>query len=666
MSNFYIGLSGLQVAQSALETIGTNITNAATPGYHRQQVEISAMPLDSLKVGVSSGGAMVEQISRQMDMLLEREIIRQEPLLGQANQELQTLQTIEAALGDLDEEGLGKAINNFYNALSELSAQPNSQAHLEQVVWTGEALASMIRNLSSFVTGLKYNIGLESQDVITSANNLLDKIADYNSEIHATSVAGGNTNLLRDKRDEAISELSELLPVSVHIQGMQYGMVNVEAWGVPMVMRTDTTKLEIDITDDDLMGVSVMGAAHYDPSVTGGKVGALLELHNSLIPDIQEQLDTLAGSIIETMNELHVQGVGSEGSFTELTGWRNENLPIDQWSDTVEAGDMYLRVTDTATGAVTRYHVMTVDPAVDDVDSVVAAFNALIDPLAIPPIDSHVHASNNSGALHLYADNGYEFDFLPAVSTEPNPATLNITGTASANFSGIYTGDVEEVYTVNIHGNGDVASSLDLYAQVENSAGEVVATINIGNGYAPGDPVYFDNGLSVAFNAGSFNNGDSFTVDALVESDSSGVLAAMGINSFFSGHDAETITVSQRLIDRPQLLASAIGPEMTDNENLVRMASLAESPIGRLGELGVGDYYRRMITDIGHEVSSRENRKVALDTVRKQLMNHRDAISGVDTNEEAAKMLMYEQMFQAVSKFITTQNRALQDLMEII
>ncbi|MFW5839478.1 MAG: flagellar basal body rod C-terminal domain-containing protein [Planctomycetota bacterium] len=47
-------------------------------------------------------------------------------------------------------------------------------------------------------------------------------------------------------------------------------------------------------------------------------------------------------------------------------------------------------------------------------------------------------------------------------------------------------------------------------------------------------------------------------------------------------------------------------------------------------------------------------------------MNHRDAISGVDTNEEAAKMLMYEQMFQAVSKFITTQNRALQDLMEII
>jgi flagellar hook-associated protein 1 FlgK len=193
-----------------------------------------------------------------------------------------------------------------------------------------------------------------------------------------------------------------------------------------------------------------------------------------------------------------------------------------------------------------------------------------------------------------------------------------------------------------------------------------MATINIGSGYATSDPVFFDNGLSVAFNAGTFNNGDTFSVDALVQSDESGALAAMGVNAFFSGDDAETIAVTQRMIDKPGLLCASVGPEMTDNENLVRMAALAEDPIANLGGLGIGDYYRRMITDIGHEVASRENRKVSLDTVRKQLLNQRDMISGVDTNEEAARMLMFEQMFQAVSKFITTQNRALQDLMQII
>ncbi len=657
MTNFYIGLSGLQVAQSALETIGTNITNAATPGYHRQQVEISSLPLDSLKVGVSSGGAIIEDIARKMDLLLEKEITRQQPMLGEAEQELQTLQTIEAALGDLDEEGIGKAINNFFNALSELSAQPNSQAHLEQVVWTGEALASQIRNMSHFITGLKHNISLESRDVINTANNLLEKIADYNAEIHSTSVAGGNTNLLRDKRDEAITQLSQLLPVTAHIQGMRYGMVNVEAWGIPMVMRTDTTKLEVDIIDDDKLGVSVLGAAHYDPSVTGGKIGALLKLHNTLIPEIQGQLDTLAGTVIETINELHVQGVSKEGSFAELTGWRNESTEFTDWSDTVEDGEMFVRVTDKATGQIQRHKVMDVDADVHTVQDVVDAFNAIA-------ATTHVNASNNFGALHLYADNGYEFDFLPAVSSEPE--TSAITGTATANFSGIYTGESEDTYTVTIHGSGAVSSSPDLYAQVENSAGNVMATINIGSGYATSDPVFFDNGLSVAFNAGTFNAGDSFSVDALVQSDQSGALAAMGVNAFFSGDDAETIAVTQRMIDKPGLLCASVGPEMTDNENLVRMAALAENPITNLGGLGIGDYYRRMITDIGHEVASRENRKVSLDTVRKQLLNQRDMISGVDTNEEAARMLMFEQMFQAVSKFITTQNRALQDLMQII
>ncbi len=654
MSNFYIGLSGLQVSQAAIETIGTNITNAATEGYHRQSARISPMPLDYLNKQTSSGGAEITDIVRQMDFLLENEIIRQHPQTGQNEQELITIRTLEAALGDLDEEGVGVAINDFFNSLHELAAQPNSQAHLEQVVWSGEAMASLFRNMSQFITGLKENILLEAQDVTTQMNNLMGKIGDYNMKIHGVSVVGGNTNLLKDQRDAAIEELSGLIQVTTHQQGIKTGMLNVEAWGIPVVVRAQVTGLEIDRVGDGTIGVSVEGADHYDKRVAGGKVGALLNLYNEVIPSLEEKFNALAGTIIERVNELHVQGVGSEGSFSELTGWRSSQETFDQWASGVEDGPVYVRVIDESTGTVTRHHVMDVDADVHDIDDVVTALDAI----------ANLNAANNNDALHIYADNGYKFDFLPAMSSGPD--VNNITGTTGAAFTGAYTGSQAETYTFHVEGSGEVGQSSNLYLRVEDSAGQVVGKLNVGQGYPTGDRLHFAEGLEISLQAGTFNAGDSFQLEAYASSDESGVLAALGINTFFSGTTASDISVMQRLVDKPTLVASSISAEMTDNKNLTRMAQLGDARHDDLDQLSINDYYRRLLTDIGHEVATREARKEALNTVRKQMLNNRDMISGVDVNEEAAKLIMFENMFQAISKFIVTQNKALQDLMQLI
>jgi flagellar hook-associated protein 1 FlgK len=654
MSNFYIGLSGLQVSQAAIETIGTNITNAATDGYHRQAARISPLPLDYLNKQTSSGGAEITDIVRQMDFLLENEIIRQHPDTGQNEQELTTIRTLEAAMGDLDEEGVGVAINSFFNSLHELAAQPNSQAHLEQVVWSGEAMSSLFRNMSQFITGLKDNILLEAQDVTTQMNNLMGKIGDYNMKIHGVTVVGGNTNLLKDQRDAAIEELAGLIQVTTHQQGIETGMLNVEAWGIPVVVRAQVTELEIDRVGDGSIGVSVKQADHYDTRVTGGKVGALLNLYNEVIPAIEEKFNALAGSIIERVNELHVQGVGREGSFTELTGWRSSQETFDQWASGVEDGDLYVRVIDQATGDVERHLAITVDADVHDIDDIVAALDAI----------PNLNAANNNDALHVYADNGYKFDFLPAISTIPD--VDNITGTSSATFAGAYSGEEAETYSFHVEGGGEVGESANLYLRVEDSAGQVVAKLNVGEGYPTGDLLDFAEGLKVSLDAGTLNAGDSFELEALATSDASGALAALGINTFFSGSTASDIQVVDRLIDKPTLVAASISPEMTDNKNLTRMAQLGDARHDDLDQLSINDYYRRLLTDIGHEVATREARKEALNTVRKQMINNRDMISGVDVNEEAAKLIMFENMFQAISKFIVTQNKALQDLMQLI
>jgi len=125
MSNFDIGLSGLDAAKKAMDVIGNNIANAATDGYHRQRVELS--PSYSTQQGsvLIGGGVNVKSVTRMMDVLLEQEILQQQSSLEQISQEFSTLLTIENAFGELSTEGggLNASIDSFFNSLQDLTVE---------------------------------------------------------------------------------------------------------------------------------------------------------------------------------------------------------------------------------------------------------------------------------------------------------------------------------------------------------------------------------------------------------------------------------------------------------------------------------------------------------------------------------------------------------------
>ena len=83
MSNLHIGLSGMRVAQQALDLIGTNISNAATEGYHRQDARIAPVYYGGGGFSGVGGGAEVIEVRRNMDVLIEEELVRQNPLYKQ-------------------------------------------------------------------------------------------------------------------------------------------------------------------------------------------------------------------------------------------------------------------------------------------------------------------------------------------------------------------------------------------------------------------------------------------------------------------------------------------------------------------------------------------------------------------------------------------------------
>jgi len=643
----------LNAAEQALDVIGNNIANSATEGYHRQRIELSPSPPvreGSFLVGT---GVNVDGVARVIDNLLEREILRQYSSLGQVDRELVTLQSVESVLGEFTSEdsGLNAAIDNFFNSLQDLSTNPADGVWQNQVVSDAEVMAGQFRRLGEFLTTLETEIQLEMENTVDSINALTSQIAELNEQIQQVEVGGGTASSLHDQRDKLISDVAAL--IGVETQSRDYGVVDVIIAGMPVVMGATTIELEADLNSSGQMGISVKGEANYTTNITGGAVGGLMALRNDVLSDIHDDLDLLAAAIIQGINQLHVQGVGSSGSFTELTGWKMLSEDAADFGSNVGDGSIYVRVTDTSTGEATR-HEIAIDASSDSLTSIAAAFDAI----------TGLNAVVVNSALSITADAGYEFDFLPAVLSAPTASTL--TGSPpTISVSGIYEGTANDTFTFTVSGAGSVGNGT-LQLIVTDGSSNAVATLNVGSGYEAGAALEVGNGIKIALTTGSLNDGETFEVEAFADTDTSGVLAAIGINTFLSGNGADDMAVCSAVSSTPSRIAASLGADMTDNTNALRLAGVRGETLSSLGSLTCGEFYRQVVANVGLEVSTRDMEQSNVELIVQNLESRRDDISGVDINEEAAELLIYEQMFQAMAKYISTVQTSMDSLMEIL
>ena len=217
MQNYSIALSGLEAAQKSLDIIGNNIANAATDGYHRQRIELTPKYLTEVGTTIFGGGVEVDRITRLIDSLLEVEILSQQSSLKHVSQELTTLQTIENTFGELSVGStLSKTLDEFFNALQDLSTHPSEIVWQNQVVTNSQNLAEQLRTLAKILSRLEEEIQLEAQNVIERINTLTSEIAELNDKIERIEITGGMANNLRDQRDQLLVELAELARIETH------------------------------------------------------------------------------------------------------------------------------------------------------------------------------------------------------------------------------------------------------------------------------------------------------------------------------------------------------------------------------------------------------------------------------------------------------------------
>lgn len=292
-----IGLSSLQSQQAAIEVASGNVANVNTPGFHRRQVVMSESP-------TTPGGVAVVDVTRVKSNYLYSRIEAAEAEKAAAQVFSEIMQQVESILSATPDKSLSSILDRFFNALRELSAKPEDLSLRTVVVEAGRDVAAAFNGLHSALSELQKSLGAQADQLVEQAANSAKTAAEANAQ---AAQAGAKRPELADRRDQALRELARVLGTKSSSDGSAAFI-----GGTSVVQDGWFRKFGLTYSADGAQLIWLESGEIVQN--VKGSLGETLRLRNEVLPDYIKQLDDIALSFVNAVNELHKQGIDLEGS----------------------------------------------------------------------------------------------------------------------------------------------------------------------------------------------------------------------------------------------------------------------------------------------------------------------------------------------------------------
>jgi len=318
-SAFDIGRKSLQAQLAGLNITGNNIANVNTEGYSRQKLQLSPSLPIKLPDGTFGTGVDIDGIQRVRDQLVDRQLRNELELKGYYQSLEQIYSEIETIMNEPSETGLRSQISEFFDNFYELANDPENSTIRFNLRSQAETMSLAFNRIDEQIRILSQDIDFEIRSTIDRFNALTNEVAELNNQIITyEGVSKGAASDLRDQRDRALDEMSEMM--EIYIFENPNGSVNVAAQSQTIVTSNYPVQFDIQTRNENGNLVSDI-ISQVDGSVfqaNNGKLGALIEARNTLIPYYRDRLNDLAKEIIDNVNTIHQNGVGLKGTSTEI------------------------------------------------------------------------------------------------------------------------------------------------------------------------------------------------------------------------------------------------------------------------------------------------------------------------------------------------------------
>ena len=308
LGSLEIGKRALNVQRMGITIAGHNLANVNTPDFARQRPEIT--------------GAEVTQIRQIRDKILEARFRQLTQDSAGSDVESERLRQLEVLFGDLSDTGITRALSEFWDAFSDLTTQPESQAARITAIQNGETLAAELKGLYLDFSQMHTDLDTEIQDEVTQVNQIAESIARLNREIIAIEGTGVNANDQRDRRAQHLTELSEIINFSATEE--DNGSTRLTIGGFALVDGVNVSELKKNTVSTASLGVTssigdvstttILSEGGLPISITRGKLAGLINVRDNRIPEMVERLDLLTNTLMDEVNDLHRSGYGLDGT----------------------------------------------------------------------------------------------------------------------------------------------------------------------------------------------------------------------------------------------------------------------------------------------------------------------------------------------------------------
>ena len=319
MASIYdVGSSALNSMQRAIATTGHNIANVNTEGYSRQEVLLGTRTPERVGQVEIGTGVEVSNIRRAHDHFLMTDVQTRSSSNGYFQLYAKTAQSVDGLLAD-PSTGIAPAINQFFVAMEAVASNPSSIPEREVLLSQAEVLTQRFNYVDTRLSEFAEELNTRMANMTDNINALAIDIAQLNESIASfKSGSRGMPNDLLDRRDQAITDLSNLIGVQTATQ--EDGSINVLIGkGQRLVTGSNAEQLRMvlpaiqDGPSQLYLSVPSGAESEVTSKLVGGELGGVLDAGLKLINKARREVGLLAAGITETFNRQHSQGSDLNG-----------------------------------------------------------------------------------------------------------------------------------------------------------------------------------------------------------------------------------------------------------------------------------------------------------------------------------------------------------------
>ena len=700
-----IGQSALNASQAWISVTGNNLANADTEGYSRQYVDQRDAGGLTTKPGAQGLGVNAQQIMRFFDSFLERSYVRQATNSARWDEQDTIMTSLENIFNESNRSGLSSSLNKFFTAWQDLALRPEDTATRESLLSYADNLSDMFGSTMDGIKAIQKEMDVSIGQTVDRVNDLSKAIADLNRQITSNTVDGvSNPNSLLDKRDQLVRELASLADVETIDNGKGNFRVQLTT-GQPLVdgqssyeLRVMGPQAENRLTADSAYRGSVQfdGADSHEYTVeivNGGSAGD--------VPPPQFRVSLDGGKTWlrdDDGKELRFDITDSDGDgTTDQVLVKNLKISFSA-ADNFHAGDKFditpkdglywieptrgpenitpqvgFDGTDNLSrltgGKLAAYYNIRDDNCGRYMDELNAVASSLIWEV------NRIHSQGSGLSMLDYAQGQQRVEDITkalgsAQSILPFSDKLQA-GNVNFHFYDKTTGDYKSSGMLDFD---PATPGIQNFDPDTHSLEDVRDAINNmvdadGNPLAPPP-------LNASIQDGKLiiETNPAADVTFGMGADSTGLMAALGINTFFSGDSADSLAVNSQVHSNTNLIASGQvnGQHQAnagDNATATAIGKLADKKITistlwkTVDNQSISEYYANLVTTVGADRRLSKTNSEYHSALTNDLAERTASMSGVNMDEEMSNLIKFQHSYTAAAKLITTADQMLQTLL---